>query len=99
MQVSYCDICQRVIKNVESKYIMTINEIKEENIKSVQELFALLSRLENKKKELRHYEVCKDCKKIFDYLFLLRKVKLKALKEEIEKLFKKNKYGKLGDLF
>ena len=91
MQVSYCDICRTVMKPNETKYILAIQEVHITKYDESSE-DALTSLIHYRKKlndEVEIKEICSKCKKIYDYLFKLRKDKLNKITKEIQKSFKK----------
>lgn len=101
MKVIFCDLCQNLIKPTDKRCYIGLIESKDgENrniiINEAKELLLLMqSKQEEMKKEfdtIKVYEICSECKKIYDYIFQLRKDKIKALKEKANRIL-----GNKGD--
>lgn len=103
MQVTYCDICQALIKENDKKYILGINPLtetdskayKEKNRKDMQEY--LINYYETQFARVKVWEICENCKKILYHLFKMRKEKREKILKTLEDAFKKppkKKWGK-----
>ncbi len=99
MKLSYCDICQVLIKNGDKKYLFGINQVTE---KSTEEDFENLSQDELKKviqnyqseyKSIKIFEICKDCKDVIQKVLMLRKTEIQKLKEDLEKIWNSSEHN------
>jgi len=101
MKVIFCDLCENLIKSTDKRYYIAIIKADEKEkgnrnliMKDEKELLLLI---QNKQEEMakeydtiKIYEICDKCKKVYDYIFGLRKNKVKALKKEANKILKNN---------
>ena len=89
MQVSYCDICGIIIKPGAKKYAVVMEEIIEEKIKDYSDATDYLREYNRKYGTLKVREICEGCKKVYDYLFQMRKDEIESIKKHIEQSYKK----------
>jgi len=98
MQLTYCDICQALIKSGEEKYVLAINPVTQTDIGDYDER-QQRDMQEYLKKYYQHqlfskikiYEICKECKDILTYLFKMKRQKREELSKEIDKLTQRGK--------
>jgi len=93
MIVHYCDVCQRLIKEGESKYVLGINPVKQRNENEEEnEIKDMATYIENYQKKyalVQTFEICQECKNILEYLFKTRKEERQFLLKKIEKIYNK----------
>ena len=96
MRITYCDICQSLIKEGATKFILGINEMTEtgDNSKEKIEDFAeFVRRYRDGIESVQIYEICEDCKKILEYLFKMRMKERRKILEDIEKIYERKPKG------
>ncbi len=91
MKLSYCDICQSLIKQGEKKFLFALNSVTEkqdddrmENLSS-EELKKVIQSYQNEYKPIQVFEICKECKDVIQRLLELRRQEIKKIKDELEK--------------
>jgi len=85
-KLTLCDICQCIIKQGSSKYILGVNELKEGRHFSNENI---LTSFQKGQDEIVLYEICQECKSILEHLFKMRKKERQKTLEQIEKMYKK----------
>jgi len=98
VRVTYCDICNALIKHGEKKYYLVLNAVTEDG-----QIYTYDEITEHAKKSIdtRMYETCQNCKNILGYLFKMRREErqkiTKKIKESMEnKDDNKNNKGLFG---
>jgi len=82
MKLTVCDICGEVINS--KMYRMVISEeLTGNELSKVRDFNAYVEKTLN---NVEVYEVCENCKKVFDSLLAMRKEELKKLKEKFNKI-------------
>ncbi len=96
-QVIFCDLCPSIIKPSDKRYYIAIIEAKDnaERGMVIRDIKELMLQIEERHEELKKeydavkiYELCPQCKKVYDYVFQLRKDKVEALKEEANRMLR-----------
>lgn len=91
MKLSYCDICQSLIKPGDKKFLFGMNVVTEkhndETIESLnsEELKKVIQSYQNEYKSIQIFEICKECKDVIQKLLELRRQEIRKIKEELEK--------------
>jgi len=88
MQVSYCDVCQNVIKTNTKKYAFLVQEIKETKSKVYKDYWEYIQDLNRNYEQIIVKEICEECKKVYDYLLNIRLKELEEIKKQIEQSYK-----------
>lgn len=94
MKITYCDICQALIKTGDKKFILGLNEVQEEEGgEKIEDFTEFVQRYKQGINNVKLYEICKECKKILEHLFKMRKKERKEILKEIEKTFNAKPQG------
>lgn len=100
MEIHLCDICKEVIDG--SYYAIAIKKYQsnqETEINSLPTSSDMYNDAMNKYREakanIKAYEICENCKKIFDYILHLRKRKLQKINYKVNKLIKREELWEL----
>ena len=97
--VLFCDLCCMPIKEGDNKHILAINSIIQENekidgyVNETEALQDLMSQMKRKRKNVRLYEICDKCKKIFEYFINLRLNEIKKIQIQLNEI-KEEENGK-----
>ena len=90
MKITYCDLCEQPIKNNKSYYFIILEnsdkKIKEINLNDIANYYNYL----DSTWKYKEFEVCDDCKNIFEYIFTKRKLFLNNMAKEIEAMMNKD---------
>jgi len=92
MYLFYCDICQVPIKEDEDRYILAINKTKGRDLENDKEFVTIddfIRRLQENKKYIKTYEICKKCKKVLEHFLNLRIKEIRKIQRELEQLEEK----------
>ena len=89
MQVSFCDICGIIIKLGSKKFAVVMQEMIEEN-KTHQNAMDYIRNYNRQYDNLKVNEICEECKKVYDYIFKMRKKELEEIKKHIEQSYNFN---------
>ena len=94
-KLTLCDICGAVIKMGERKYILGVNEIEEtgSDEETREDFLEFIRTYKQGFDRVQIFELCKECKKILEHLFKMRKKEREEAIKEITKLYEK-KNGK-----
>lgn len=87
MLYSACDICKNIIKIGEKKTILAVNEIEEVEAKRgelQQNFMDRIYKLQEYQKNVRVFELCKNCRKVLDHLLKMRREEVQKILKEIE---------------
>lgn len=88
MNLTYCDICEQVIKSRQRKVIFSVYETthgKNEKI-SYNNVYEYLKALRKKQEDVEVNEICKNCYKILCDLLQYRVKGLNKIKKNIDKI-------------
>ena len=92
--ILFCDSCSVPIKEGDTKHILALNTVKQQEEQSYQSYVSdtdamqhLLEEMRLRRKNVRFYEICDKCKKVFDYFFDLRIDEVKKIQEELDKKY------------
>ena len=90
-QMTFCDLCQEIIKPSDKKFLFAMypvteedNETKKEQFKEVLEALYVGAKIEDN--GIRVVEICNSCAGVFAYFMNLRKKELIKSKREIRKM-------------
>jgi len=105
MQVLHCDFCGQVISDRESIFYFGVLEItnkdKHQPTTKTLDLMDYLHQQSKQQKylsdKLLRYEICENCKKVFDYLLNTRKKELLKMHKELNKINKKTYHNRKGE--
>lgn len=96
MKVSYCDICNNVIKDADIKFLLGTLQIKTarnspyDDTYNAEDLQASLLNSTSYNDSTKIYEVCTECYEVLNKLLTIRKADLEAIKNDLNKLWSKN---------
>lgn len=85
-QIFTCDICHQVIKDKAKKYRLLLQEIGD--LTKIQDREDAINCYNDIIRNTEDKEICDKCKKILNYLFNIRKEKMKKILKEIESSYK-----------
>jgi len=105
--VLYCDLCNNLIKEGDSKFTFSILETITENLAKEEEQYYnnqaeylqnLMSKVKKRKEEVKVFEICKNCKRILDHFISLRVSRARKIYEIIKNIDKKSMEGASGNV-
>jgi len=89
MKVTYCDVCQGVIKPKGKKYILGINPVQEGDEGEhyeFQQAVKVFQTCSYAFKNMQLFEICEGCKNVLQELFEKRVKKLNKLNKKIQEI-------------
>lgn len=98
-----CDLCSEIIKGKIYYLAVTETEVPDNKNKliefiTLEQAFSMMAKKQEElHKNTKYYEICEGCKKVLDYLLVMRKDHLQVLKQEAEGILKLPPYEKEGD--
>jgi len=90
MQSSFCDVCGNLIKIGCKKFMIVSKETIEEvlNFKEYRDYYEYAQDNYKKDQKLEVKEICENCKKVYNFLFQLRKKEVNDLLKSIKASYK-----------
>jgi len=101
-QMTYCDVCGRLIKKEDIKFLLGLQQVRESNSKPYRDRLQkemqeyLVKWYEEQYSGVLVYEICVECKEILYQLFKMKKKEREKILKSLEDIYKQEPKKKKG---